>query len=35
MTAIINAQHEGRTSTRKTIIGTGIGNAVEWYDWAI
>jgi MHS family alpha-ketoglutarate permease-like MFS transporter len=24
-----------RTSTRKTIIGTGIGNAVEWYDWAI
>lgn len=35
MTAIINAQSEGRTSTRRTIIGTGIGNAVEWYDWAI
>lgn len=24
-----------RTSTGKTLIGTGIGNAVEWYDWAI
>jgi len=35
MTAIINAQSEGRVSTRKTIVGTGIGNAVEWYDWAI
>lgn len=22
-------------SRRRTIIGTGIGNAVEWYDWAI
>ncbi|HCB60101.1 MAG TPA: MFS transporter, partial [Arthrobacter bacterium] len=19
----------------RTLIGTGIGNAVEWYDWAI
>src|SRR6476646_9038801 len=24
-----------RTSTAKTLIGTGIGNAVVWYDWAI
>jgi len=22
-------------STAKTVVGTGIGNAVEWYDWAI
>jgi MHS family alpha-ketoglutarate permease-like MFS transporter len=22
-------------SKRRTIIGTGMGNAVEWYDWAI
>jgi MFS transporter, MHS family, alpha-ketoglutarate permease len=35
MTAITNAQSADRMSTRKTIIGTGIGNAVEWYDWAI
>ncbi|WJH24096.1 MFS transporter [Pseudarthrobacter defluvii] len=25
----------GRVSTAKTVVGTGIGNAVEWYDWAI
>ncbi|TQJ59464.1 MHS family alpha-ketoglutarate permease-like MFS transporter [Arthrobacter sp. SLBN-83] len=25
----------GRMSTAKTVVGTGIGNAVEWYDWAI
>ncbi|QYF89804.1 MFS transporter [Arthrobacter sp. PAMC25284] len=24
-----------RTSHWRTLIGTGIGNAVEWYDWAI
>ena len=24
-----------RAATRKTLLGTGIGNAVEWYDWAI
>ncbi|MBT2553407.1 MFS transporter [Arthrobacter sp. ISL-5] len=35
MTAIINPQRADRVSTRKTIVGTGIGNAVEWYDWAI
>ena len=35
MTATINTQRAGRISTRKTIIGTGIGNAVEWYDWAM
>lgn len=35
MTAIASTQLAPRTSTRKTIIGTGIGNAVEWYDWAI
>src|SRR5688500_14611753 len=35
MTAIINPQRADRASTRKTIVGTGIGNAVEWYDWAI
>ena len=22
-------------SPRRTLVGTGIGNAVEWYDWAI
>ncbi|MGO4805900.1 MFS transporter [Arthrobacter sp. 2MCAF15] len=35
MTATASTQLAPRTSTRKTIIGTGIGNAVEWYDWAI
>ncbi|WP_139007328.1 MFS transporter [Arthrobacter crystallopoietes] len=24
-----------RSTTIKTLIGTGAGNAVEWYDWAI
>lgn len=35
MTSTINAQRADRKSTRKTLVGTGIGNAVEWYDWAI
>ncbi|MEQ4520437.1 MFS transporter [Pseudarthrobacter sp. B907] len=35
MTATASMPTATRTSTRKTIIGTGIGNAVEWYDWAI
>ena len=35
MTSTINAQRAERKSTRKTLVGTGIGNAVEWYDWAI
>ncbi|XAS67120.1 MFS transporter [Micrococcaceae bacterium Sec5.7] len=35
MTITVNPQLTDRASTRKTIIGTGIGNAVEWYDWAI
>jgi MHS family alpha-ketoglutarate permease-like MFS transporter len=35
MTTTVSLQRAARTATRKTIIGTGIGNAVEWYDWAI
>jgi len=35
MTATVSQPTAPRTSTRKTLIGTGIGNAVEWYDWAI
>ncbi len=35
MTSTINAPRADRKSTRKTLVGTGIGNAVEWYDWAI
>jgi MFS transporter, MHS family, alpha-ketoglutarate permease len=35
MTATAITPAATRTSTRKTLIGTGIGNAVEWYDWAI
>ncbi|SDL59897.1 MFS transporter [Arthrobacter sp. ok362] len=35
MTATTITPAATRTSTRKTLIGTGIGNAVEWYDWAI
>lgn len=35
MTNTINQQRADRASTRKTVVGTGIGNAVEWYDWAI
>ncbi|GMA38050.1 hypothetical protein [Mobilicoccus caccae] len=23
------------TSTRRTLVGTGIGNAIEWFDWSI
>ncbi|MGY2744850.1 MFS transporter [Pseudarthrobacter sp. O4] len=34
MTTTLNPQREAR-ALRKTIVGTGIGNAVEWYDWAI
>ena len=35
MTTTVNPQRSERTAMRKTIVGTGIGNAVEWYDWAI
>jgi MHS family alpha-ketoglutarate permease-like MFS transporter len=35
MTTIVNPQRTARRALRKTIVGTGIGNAVEWYDWAI
>ncbi|MGN7199788.1 MFS transporter [Arthrobacter sp. SAFR-044] len=35
MSVAVSKPHTGRMSTAKTIIGTGIGNAVEWYDWAI
>src|SRR6476659_5077031 len=35
MTAATITPAATRTSTRKTLVGTGIGNAVEWYDWAI
>ncbi len=35
MTSTVSRQTAPRTSTRRTLIGTGIGNAVEWYDWAI
>ncbi|WP_427172676.1 MFS transporter [Arthrobacter sp. 92] len=35
MTTTANPRLAARASTRKTIVGTGIGNAVEWYDWAI
>jgi len=35
MTATAITPAGTRTSTGKTLIGTGIGNAVEWYDWAI
>ncbi len=35
MTTIIDPQLASRAATRKTLLGTGIGNAVEWYDWAI
>ncbi len=35
MTSTINAPRADRKSTRKTLVDTGIGNAVEWYDWAI
>jgi MHS family alpha-ketoglutarate permease-like MFS transporter len=35
MTTTVSPQLAARAATRKTIVGTGIGNAVEWYDWAI
>ncbi len=35
MTSTVSQPTATRTSTRKTLVGTGIGNAVEWYDWAI
>ena len=35
MTTIVDPQLADRAATRKTLLGTGIGNAVEWYDWAI
>ena len=35
MTSTISTQRTERAAMRKTLVGTGIGNAVEWYDWAI
>ncbi|QDG62185.1 MFS transporter [Pseudarthrobacter sp. NIBRBAC000502771] len=35
MSVAVNKPRAGRMSTAKTVVGTGIGNAVEWYDWAI
>ncbi|MEW1806384.1 MFS transporter [Pseudarthrobacter sp. NPDC080039] len=35
MSVAVSKPQTGRMSTAKTIVGTGIGNAVEWYDWAI
>lgn len=35
MSIAVNKKQQGPVSTAKTIVGTGIGNAVEWYDWAI
>ena len=35
MSVAVTKPQTGRMSTAKTIVGTGIGNAVEWYDWAI
>lgn len=27
--------HAERTQKRRNIVGTGVGNALEWYDWSI
>ncbi|UKA66363.1 MFS transporter [Arthrobacter sp. FW306-05-C] len=35
MSVAATKSRTGRMSTAKTVVGTGIGNAVEWYDWAI
>ncbi|MDQ0767528.1 MHS family alpha-ketoglutarate permease-like MFS transporter [Pseudarthrobacter defluvii] len=35
MSVAVTKPQTGRMSTAKTVVGTGIGNAVEWYDWAI
>jgi MHS family alpha-ketoglutarate permease-like MFS transporter len=35
MSVAVSKPRAGRMSTAKTLVGTGIGNAVEWYDWAI
>jgi len=35
MSVAVSKPQTRRMSTAKTIVGTGIGNAVEWYDWAI
>ena len=35
MSVAVSKPQTGRMSTANTIVGTGIGNAVEWYDWAI
>lgn len=32
---VASPQQTDRVSTKRTLIGTGIGNAVEWYDWFI
>jgi MHS family alpha-ketoglutarate permease-like MFS transporter len=35
MTTTITPTTATPADVRRTIIGTGIGNAVEWYDWAV
>ena len=35
MSVAATTPQTGHMSRAKTIVGTGIGNAVEWYDWAI
>ena len=34
-TAGVTGDVQVHKSHKRTLIGTGIGNAVEWYDWAI
>ncbi len=33
--APVVASRPAEQSTRKTILGTGVGNALEWYDWGV
>jgi len=35
MTSTISPTTARPAGLRRTIIGTGIGNAIEWYDWAV
>lgn len=30
-----NAARDARLDTRRALVGTGFGNALEWFDWAI
>lgn len=29
------ANRTGAASTRRVLVGTGVGNAIEWYDWNV